>query len=904
MTGMARRKRQPKTAESSAAAEGPASSDGGVAVITNGKKVGAPAWRDFVIALLLLLALSATAFIWFDEKPSQRLGLTLTGIVWAVALVGLLGRFQARRTVRDLKTILAHDQIVHARLEPEITEAQSGVPMKHVSAWLVTLVGIGASAMLWYHDVIGQTVGQRQATLIVGVTVSLMIAFSVGANAINRLKTRRLTRDFRAALNSERLALGTLGALDVMISSCLPTGERTRFNDCFLKFVGRTAAQMKGHGWLDVVHPDNRQAVLDLVTKPQVNGRSRRHDICVKHRDGDYVWLRETLAPRFDAKGEVIEFIGTAFNVTQHLENEAALEKHATALKADFDKTSAELSELRAELSKVKTSRNYFEKNLVESREEVKNLQEALSKAEAGLEKVESEASAKIGAMAADAQERLASAEGAAGGRVAKLEEALKLARQESQHTVAENKKLTEAFAKLQDEIGQVRQQDAGLRDQIARHMKENREVKGEATEAQKSQAQYRAEHERLAKRCKELEAQLAAKDKALSVSQAQAQKSGAAAAAEIERRMNEVSAEALATQLRKQLAGMQRMTGEMLKMALDGPVKDAAYNTAATVRTMSDLVNQALSGATPSPTLRSANATSFDIRRTAQGVCDLLAAEAQAKGAELAVEVAPNVPDLVHGDDLSVRAAMMSLTSAALQLVHDGKLTIRLSEDVNTPAHSTIRCELKHPSARVKTDALEAALAIKSTDKSMPDPIKQPMAHQAAKAWRTIRALEGTHGSVIPDEGGFAVWFTFMMGRPAAASGAMRRGPLAMADAAAAHMNCASEGQTTSDSGGAHIMPRMPQELLNCNLGEVAELGADSIRVFCAKSPRKKDVTISFDDVDSEMKLRAQVSWSKKSGRKYDVGLKFVDISPAEQKQVLRIAMQHRKVKTILDTV
>ena len=97
--------------------------------------------------------------------------------------------------------------------------------------------------------------------------------------------------------------------------------------------------------------------------------------------------------------------------------------------------------------------------------------------------------------------------------------------------------------------------------------------------------------------------------------------------------------------------------------------------------------------------------------------------------------------------------------------------------------------------------------------------------------------------------------------------------------------------------------MPRMPQELLTCNLGEVAELGADSIRVFCSKPPKHKDVTITFEEVETDMKIRAEVSWSKKiAGRKHDVGLKFIGVTPAEQKRILRIAMQHRRVATMLD--
>jgi len=867
-------------------------------------RTGAPVWRDPVIVLLLLLAGAATTYIWMNEPAMRQLGLTISGIVWALTLAGMLVRLHARRKVSELRAILAHGEFVNARLSPEITESQSGLHMRHVSAWLVAVLGLAATTVLWHTDAVERAVGGL-STLAVGSMVSAMLALAVSANAVNRLKARRLARDFKAALHSERLALGTIGALDVMISACLPTGERTRFNDCFLRFVGRTAGQMQGRGWLEVIHPDDRQAAVDLVGRP-LKGKetSREHDLCVQHHDGDFVWLHETLVPRFDERGELVEFIGTAINITHQVENETALDKQIGGLQA-------ELAEAKSELSKTKTSRNRFEKNLEEAREEVKNLQAALNKAEAAMAKTQADSAAKIQEIETDAEDRITAIEETAETRAGKLEDAVKNARTECQQLTTENKKLTRAFEKLQDEIGALRQQDGDLREQIARHIKETREAKAEVAEAHKNEAQHRAKSNRLTQRCQELEEQFAGHEQAIAAAQAQAEHAGAAMAEELERRTREVSAEALAEHLRGQLADMQRMTDELLNVAIDGPGHDAVHNAAATVRAMTDLVDQALGKTTrPAPT----RAASFDLRRTAQGVRDLLIDDAQARGVQIEVEVASNVPALVHGDDVEIRTALMSLTDAALHLLSDGTLRLRFSEDVNTAAHSTIRCELSHGSAKVKNEALETTLAIKSTDGDMPDAVKQPLAHQAAKAWRTIRSLEGQHGYLLPDEGGFSVWCTFTLGRPAA-SASLRHEP-----AVERHFNGASDPESRSadgdpapvstivpmspnESSAARPMPRMPQEFLTCNLGEVAELGADSMRVFCAKPPKKDEVQITFNDVDLDIDLRAEVSWSKKiSGRKHDVGLRFIGLTAAQQKRILRIAMQHRKVTTMLD--
>src|SRR5688572_16349191 len=335
----------------------------------------APAvWRDFVLALILLLASGATAFIWLSDPPTLVAGFMPTGIVWLVSFVGILGRLQARYGVRQLRAIVARNEIMAARLEPDITEEKSGLRMRSIPAWAVGVLGLAASAILWQADFIERTLGGA-ATIIVGGTFSIMLALAVAANAINRAKVRRLAKDFRAALGSERLALDTLGSIDAMVSACLPNGERTRFNERFAKFVGLPAAQLQGRGWLETIHPEDREAALEIVARPVSNGRSREHDLCIRGKGGDYVWVHEILVPRFDERGRFVEFICTAIDITPRVENEAVLHKQISDLKADLARAEAEaadgkteLTELRAETSKAKASRTRLETSLEEAR--------------------------------------------------------------------------------------------------------------------------------------------------------------------------------------------------------------------------------------------------------------------------------------------------------------------------------------------------------------------------------------------------------------------------------------------------------------------------------------------------------------------------------------------------------
>src|SRR4030095_7278407 len=136
------------------------------------------------------------------------------------------------------------------------------------------------------------------------------------------------------------------------------------------------------------------------------------------------------------------------------------------------------------------------------------------------------------------------------------------------------------------------------------------------------------------------------------------------------------------AKKLRSQIDAMQRMTSELLGASVAGPVLDAANNTAASLRVMSDLVDEALGIAskqeaaaqTAAPSALATGA-SFALRRTAQGVRELLADHAYKRGVRLEVQIAPKLPALVHGEDVAVRSVLLSLTDAALHLVEDGTL-------------------------------------------------------------------------------------------------------------------------------------------------------------------------------------------------------------------------------------
>jgi PAS domain S-box-containing protein len=88
------------------------------------------------------------------------------------------------------------------------------------------------------------------------------------------------------------------------------------FNQGWLKFTGRTLEQELGSGWIEGVHPDDRQHCLDIchttvdTREPfEVEYRLRRHD-------GEYRWVLDGGTPRFAPNGEFLGYIGSAIDIT------------------------------------------------------------------------------------------------------------------------------------------------------------------------------------------------------------------------------------------------------------------------------------------------------------------------------------------------------------------------------------------------------------------------------------------------------------------------------------------------------------------------------------------------------------------------------------------------------------
>jgi PAS domain S-box-containing protein len=99
------------------------------------------------------------------------------------------------------------------------------------------------------------------------------------------------------------------------------------------EYTGVPAAEMLGYGWVETIHPEDRDALLQAWQTAVLTGQPFQLTSRIRRRDGVYRWFDNRGVPLRNRRGEVVKWFGTNTDVHDNYEARDALAENEERLR-------------------------------------------------------------------------------------------------------------------------------------------------------------------------------------------------------------------------------------------------------------------------------------------------------------------------------------------------------------------------------------------------------------------------------------------------------------------------------------------------------------------------------------------------------------------------------------------
>ena len=152
---------------------------------------------------------------------------------------------------------------------------------------------------------------------------------------------------------------------------------------------------------------------------------------------------------------------------------------------------------------------------------------------------------------------------------------------------------------------------------------------------------------------------------------------------------------------------GVIGMTKLLLDTGLTSEQHECAEMLRATGESLLDMINGDLDLLQAEGDKFGLDIIDFDLPATMEALYDLLAERALKKGLQLTCIVHPKVPSRLRGDPRRLRQILLNLADNAIQFTEKGEVVIRVSLDLETDTHVTLRFAITDTGIGIPADRL-----------------------------------------------------------------------------------------------------------------------------------------------------------------------------------------------------
>ena len=126
-------------------------------------------------------------------------------------------------------------------------------------------------------------------------------------------------------------------------------GSRDYISDRFYEFTGAAPDSANGFGWLDYVHPEDRQKAMADWLLCVESGANYEVEYRIQAKDGNYRWFRARAVP-IQSEGTIVKWYGTCSDIHDSKLLEQSIRDNAAELEKMVDRRTNELRRLSIRL--------------------------------------------------------------------------------------------------------------------------------------------------------------------------------------------------------------------------------------------------------------------------------------------------------------------------------------------------------------------------------------------------------------------------------------------------------------------------------------------------------------------------------------------------------------------------
>ena len=125
--------------------------------------------------------------------------------------------------------------------------------------------------------------------------------------------------------SSEQRFRALIDASAQIVWHCDPQGRVSEDSPSWRAYTGQTFEQWRGYGYVDAIHPDDRDAVMARWQEGLKKGVPVANEYRLIHHSGQWRWCQARAVPITDDSGQIVAWVGMNIDIHDRHETELAL---------------------------------------------------------------------------------------------------------------------------------------------------------------------------------------------------------------------------------------------------------------------------------------------------------------------------------------------------------------------------------------------------------------------------------------------------------------------------------------------------------------------------------------------------------------------------------------------------